>query len=340
MNRRAFLSGLAGLCTELTANTAPVPIIDTHIHLFDPTRPQGVPWPEKNNPVLYKPALPDRYRKIAEPKGVVGAIEIECSPWLEDNQWVLDVAQKDPMILGTVGDLEPEKPNFRKQLGRFHRNPLFLGIRCGDLWGRDFHAAVSTPAFIGGAKLLAEAGLTMDVANPTPGLISDVVRLTDQVPNLRVVIDHLPQLDPPQERAARSRYESTLRELGGRPQVFGKVSEVLRRVNGRVPLDLQRYRETLDHLWEVFGENRLIYGSDWPNSDLWAPYDAELHLVREYFSSKGRAAMKKYFWRNSVAAYRWVKRDGSQPRSGESNNISAHIIQRLKRNRTFADAIS
>src|SRR5205085_11673674 len=143
---------------------------------------------------------------------VVGAIEVEASPWLEDNQWVLDVAAKDTIIVGTVGDLEPGKPDFRKQLERFHRNPLFRGIRYGNLWDRNLGAELSNTAFVSGLKALAEAGLELDTANPDPALIASIVRLTDQVPNLRVVIDHLPQLEPPTETAARKAYEGSLRE--------------------------------------------------------------------------------------------------------------------------------
>jgi L-fuconolactonase len=113
-----------------------IPIIDTHIHLFDPRRPQGIPWPEKSDPLLYQTALPGRYRKVTEGLGIVGAIEVECSPWLEDNQWVLDTAAEDTIIVGTVGDLEPGQAGFRKNLERFHRNPLFLGIRCGNFVGQ------------------------------------------------------------------------------------------------------------------------------------------------------------------------------------------------------------
>src|SRR5215469_18930175 len=94
----------------METQTQGVPIIDTHIHLFDPTRPQGVPWPDKDDAALYKPALPDRYRKLTGELNVVGAIEVECSPWLEDNQWVLDVAATDRIIVGMIGDLEPDKP--------------------------------------------------------------------------------------------------------------------------------------------------------------------------------------------------------------------------------------
>jgi predicted TIM-barrel fold metal-dependent hydrolase len=281
-----------------------IPIVDTHIHLFDTARAQGVPWPDKKDAVLYKPALPGRYRQVTAGLGIVGAIEIECSPWLEDNQWVLDVAAKDTMIVGAIGDLEPGDPKFRAQLERFARNPLFRGIRYGNLWGRDLGAGLEKPHFIAGLKALAEAGLALDTANPTPALVADVTRLTDRVPNLRVIMDHLPQLDP-----------STvdLRELGKRPQVYVKLSGVLRRVSGRVPLDTEFYRGRLDEIRDIFGPDRLIYGSDWPNSDSLGTYAQVLKIVEEYFLAKGTAAAERYFWKNSVAAYRWVKRDEHQP---------------------------
>jgi predicted TIM-barrel fold metal-dependent hydrolase len=296
------------------SSAASLPIIDCHIHLFDPRRPQGVPWPPKDNAVLYKPALPDRYRKIAAPLGIVGAIEVEASPLLEDNQWVLDVAAKDKIMVGMVGDIEAGKPEFKKNLERFHRNPLYLGIRCGNLWGRNFSADVARPEFISDMKALADAGLELDTANPSPAMIVDLLRLTDRVPQLRIVIDHLLRIDLPADPAALKPYHANLRELGKRKQVFVKGSGVLRRVDGRVPEDLNFYRDRLDELWEVFGEDRLVYGSDWPNSDQWAEYPRQLKVVREYFTGKGQAAAEKFFWKNSIAAYKWVKREANQPK--------------------------
>ena len=313
VHRRNFLRVSAGAALSGACAEAAIPIIDTHIHLFDTTRPGGVPWPSKNNSALYRPALPERLRQIAAPLGVVGAIEVECSPWLEDNQWVLDVAAKDSFIVGTVGDLEPGKPEFPQQLERFHRNPLFRGIRYGNLWGRDLTTELPKPEFVSGLKLLAEAGLALDTANPNPALIETIVRVTDRVPALRVVVDHLPSLNPPTEPAARAAYQANLRELGKRPQVFVKISEVLRRVNGAIPETLDFYRSRLDDLCGIFGEDRVLYGSDWPNSDNLLPYASELKVVRAYFEGKGQAAAEKYFWKNSVAAYRWVKRAANQP---------------------------
>ncbi len=319
MNRRNFLvlaagaSATAGLPPLGWKEDAAIPIIDTHIHLFDTTRPQGVPWPTKNNGVLYQPALPNRYRQIVMPLGIVGAIVVEASPLVEDNQWVLDVAEKDKIIVGTVGNLEPGKPDFRRQLERFQRNPLFRGIRYGNLWGRDLSRQLANPSFVSDLKFLAQAGLVLDTANPNPALLAAIVRLTDQVPTLRIIIDHLPQMTIPESVAARQAYAADLQELGQRPQVYVKISEVLRRVGGDIPTALSFYRARLDELFDTFGEDRLLYGSDWPNSDQWLPVGVGLTLVRNYFTVKGRTVAEKYFWKNSVAAYHWQKRSDSQP---------------------------
>ena len=299
--------------TSLQAKPSDIPVIDTHIHLFDTTRPQGVPYPDKNASI-YLPALPERYRKLTRNLGVVGAIEVEASPWIEDNLWVLDIAAKDTIVVGTVGDLEPGKPEFPEYLERYHRNPLFRGIRYGNLWGRDMGVELNKPPFVEGLKLLAQANMVLDTANPRPELMQNVIRVTDLVPNLRIVIDHLPQLEPPADASARAQYEGYLRELAKRPQVYVKISEVLRRVNGQVPTDLNFYRPRLDQLFEIFGQDRVIYGSDWPNADLWAPFETGFHLVKEYFTGKGRAVAEKYFWKNSVAAYQWIHRAPNQPK--------------------------
>jgi predicted TIM-barrel fold metal-dependent hydrolase len=314
LNRRAFI-GVAAAMLPLPAwaERAEIPIIDTHIHLFDTNRPQGVPWPAREDKVLYKAALPARYERIARPLNVVGAIEIEASPLLEDNQWVLDVAAKSPIVVGMIGDLEPGTAEFRKQFDRFKKNQLFRGIRYGNLWGRDLGARLKEPLFIEDMKLLAQAGLAMDTANPDAELIQSVVRLSDKVPDLKVIIDHLPHLPYPLQAAARNNVEESLRELGRRPRIYVKLSEVIAGDKPGTQVDAARYRPTLDHLFGIFGEDRVLYGSDWPNSDLWGSYEEELRAVQQYFATKSRLAQEKYFWRNSVEAYHWMKRDEKQP---------------------------
>jgi predicted TIM-barrel fold metal-dependent hydrolase len=315
MNRRTFLGVAAGLTLgDAGAQTPPsIPVIDTHIHLFDTERPGGVPWPSQNNPahkVMYLPSLPSRYRKVVDGLGIVGAIEIECSPLLEDNQWVLDVAKDDTIMVGTIGHLTPGTPEFRPNLERFHKNPLFRGIRYG-LGGRAGQE-VDKPEFIADLKALADADLVMDTANPSVSLLEGVVRVSDRVPNLRLVIDHLPQMLRPTEAAAQASYDASMKAIRGRPQIYVKVSEVLRRVDDKIPTDLAFYRPRIDEVLDVFGIDRVLYGSDWPNGDQWLPVPVGFKIVHEYFMAKGQAAAEKYFWRNSTKAYKWVKRTASQ----------------------------
>jgi L-fuconolactonase len=320
MQRREFLklgaSLAAGWVSAAVAEplSPTVPVIDTHIHLFDPGRPGGVPWPAKTDTALYQAALPDRYARIARPLGVVGAIVIEASPLATDNDWVLNQAANHPIIVGMVGDLIPGTPSYQKDLERLHANPLFLGIRYGNLWNRDLAVDAQKPEFLPGLKMLAERGLVLDSANPDPSLIRAIAGVADHLPELRIVIDHLPTARVPAETAARDEYWSLLRHLAQNKNIFVKLSEVaaarIEEAGGP-----NFYRERLDALWDIFSEDHVLYASDWPNSDHHATYEESISIVRNYVEPKGRSVAEKFFWKNSVAAYHWQRRQADQPRN-------------------------
>ena len=326
--RRDFVGGLTAgaLCTAATGeaqtSSAP-PIVDCHIHLFDQTRPQGAPY--SGGGVNAEPALPARYRRLATPLGIVAAIEIDASNWVEDNLWVLETIEKDPLMVGTAGNLQPEKPDFKDFLERFHKNKLFLGFRYGNIWGYNLVAQVNNPVFIEGMKLTAQAGLTMDSANPQPDLVAALVRLKDKVPDLRMVLDHTAHLAPgeppspnraPIGAAERKEMEGHLRDLAHRPGVYFKLSEILQMDAAGAPItDAAVYKPRLDYLMDLFGEDRVIFGSDWPNDNAVNHLDVIVKIVRGYFGTKSRAAQEKYFWRNSIPAYGWIRRDATQPQA-------------------------
>ena len=155
--RRVFLAAAGAAATATMAGAAgdPIPIIDTHFHLYDPTRPQGAPYPKIPNA---PPFLPHHFRETATPLGIVGGIKVEASPWVEDNLWVLMIIQDEPMIVGMVGNLDPTKEDFREFLDRYHRNKLFLGIRYGNVWPtQDLVAAIQKPSVIDNMKVFARS---------------------------------------------------------------------------------------------------------------------------------------------------------------------------------------
>ena len=95
--------------------------------------------------------------------------------------------------------------------------------------------------------------------------------------------------------------------------VFCKVSALVEgtgRKDGDAPADVAYYRPVLDALWEIFGEDRLIYGSNWPVSDRFAKYATVHGIVRAYFAERGRRAEEKFFLGNALAAYKPPKRGG------------------------------
>src|SRR3954467_7560924 len=151
LSRRGVLAAsvAAGAALALPADAAKaIPIIDTHIHLYDPNRPQGAPYagPE-SSPTHKTGSFPSIYAKLARPLGIVGAVEVEASPWVEDNLWVLEQAAGNDIIDGYVRNLNPDAPHFGELLGRFHKNPLFRGIRYGNIWGYDLVAKANDRAF-------------------------------------------------------------------------------------------------------------------------------------------------------------------------------------------------
>jgi L-fuconolactonase len=306
MNRRHFLTTTAAAATipfEAPAASMASRIIDTHTHFYDPSRAQGVPWPAKGTK-LYRTVLPEHWLKVASPHACRETVVVEASPWLEDNQWILDLAEKEKSIVGLVGHLAPG-PDFASNLDRFAKNPIFRGVRWsgGMLLDASRHEVV-----LSAAKQLAAHNLELDVNGP-PEALPAISKLAAQVPDLRIVINHLGA--PGDPKAMRPQWRPAINEAAKARNVFMKVSALVEQVktaDGNAPRDTAYYLPILDPLWEQFGPERLIYGSNWPVSDKGAPYEVVFRIVSDYFSSKGPEACERYFWRNALAAYQWPDR--------------------------------
>ena len=273
-------------------------IIDTHTHFYDPTRPEGVPWPNPNDELLYRTVMPDDYKKLAVPEGVTGTVVVEASRWVEDNQWILELATNEPLIVGFVGNLNPNDTDFQDNLNRFSANPLFRGIRLG---GGHLQSLGDTD-FIKNVEKLAEKELTLDLLI-NPDALQNVPALVEHIPTMRVVINHVAGVrvdgNPPD-----ATWISAIQESARYPNVYCKVSGLAEH-SGQTPApeDVAYYTPTIDILWKAFGEDRLIYGSNWPVSERFAQYKVVQKIVDDYFSAKGDEVKEKFFWQNAKTAY-------------------------------------
>jgi predicted TIM-barrel fold metal-dependent hydrolase len=314
MNRRTFLqqttAAAAGLAVApiRAARTPPASrIIDTHTHFYDPTRKEGVPWPDKGSP-LYRTVLPKDWLAVASPLGVRETVVVEASKWLEDNAWILELAATEKCIVGFVGHLSPHDADLAKHLKRFAANPVFRGIRVS---GAEFLENVDKPEFRTGTALLADMGLSLDLNGP-PTHHPAAAKLAAEVPALRIIIDHVGGAGDAADLS--DDWRRGMAALGKQTNVFCKVSGMpeqtreSRKEWGRAPRDAAYYAPILNHCWECFGEDRLVYGSNWPVAEKGGSYADQFRIVTEYFTAKGADACEKYFWKNSRAVYRWVDR--------------------------------
>lgn len=308
-SRRQFLgrsgvavAGLAAGCRGFQPRGGEV--IDCHTHFYDPARPQGVPWPGRGETQLYRRVLPPEYQGLARPFGVTGTVVVEASAWFEDNRWLLDLARAEPFIVGVVGNLAPGRDEFAGQIRGLAKDRLFRGLR------------VSGAAVAGLAEtrtwrdlaLLADLDLSLDTNGGADSLRA-VATVARAVPRLRIIIDHVANVRI-DGAAPPTPWQEAMRLAGDQPNVFCKVSGLVEGTGRRqtAPRDLDIYRPVLDHVWQCFGARRVIYGSNWPVSALFADFATVHGLVKSYFVEKGADAARRYFSENARAAYKWSRR--------------------------------
>jgi L-fuconolactonase len=309
ITRRQILSGAiaAGIgvstnCVAPAAGSTPtIPTIDTHTHFYDPSRPQGVPWPARDDAFLYRRVLPADYRKLAEPMGVVGTVVVEASSWLEDNQWLLDLAKDDPFLVGIIGQLSPGMPEFAGQLGRFSENPLFRGIRIGS--GK-LDQQLDNAGFLDDLRRLESHGLALDI-NGGPEMLRHIQRLATKLPDLTIVVNHLANVRidgkaPPRE------WRADLLGLKRCPRVWCKFSALVEgasRPETKSPTNVDYYRLVFETAFEAFGSSRLLYGSNWPVSERFGSYSDVHNLALKIASEQGDGFTRRLMFDNAQEAY-------------------------------------
>ncbi len=288
----------AGVVGTRGARAAEPDIIDTHIHLWDTARPGGVPWPPSGSP-LYRPYMPADFAEVSVPAGNIMAVIVEASGLVEDNQWVLDLMAKEPSLLALVGNLQLGAADFAQNLERFAAHPRFAGIRRFNLKAKDLEDA----GIMASLRDLQARNLALDLAMSGGMTLADASALAAALPKLRIVVNHVAgqHIDG---AVPDSAWVSGIHALAQHPNVYMKISGLYQNTKQKpAPVDVGYYASTIDVLWDAFGEDHLVYGSNWPVSTLYGDYKPNVDIVRAYLAGKPGAARQKVLWRNAVKAY-------------------------------------
>ena len=290
---------LAALHSSPALAADPV-IIDCHVHLWTLSRPAGISWIKKDDPVLYRDILPADHEAVAKANGVDGVVLVQAGQSLPDNQWNLDISAHHPKLYrGVVGNLSEVigTDGFKLLFTQLCKDSRYLGYRLSGRYQDDL-----SEAFYRDLELTAEAGKSVDflIGKYT---LKDVDAIARRVPKLRIILDHFGNLrldGKPLDPA----WVEDFRAVAKHPNVTCKVSALYGRVEKQpAPKDIEFYRPILDLAFECFGEDRLIFGSDWPVTETTGDYASVLALTRAYFDAKGPEVCDKLFQRNAVKFY-------------------------------------
>lgn len=270
-------------------------IIDSHIHIFDINR--KLVWPDKKS-LIYRSFLPESYEFTAKKWDIVGAVIIEASPFVQDNDWVLEQINNLPFFKGFIGNLDLNSLDFKSLLDRYNQCNKFLGIRLGNLWQRNLKEQMKNRFCFENLTYLNSKGLILELANPNLELLITALELKKNFENQVLVLNHLPNLKERKDALP------ILQELASIPSIYIKFSEIAQIKYKDKRFHLERYKDFLDFLWELFTPHKILFGSDYPNSEFLGSFEEIISLVKAYLLDKTIEEQELVWYENANKIYR------------------------------------
>lgn len=230
--------------------------IDAHQHFWDLDRFE-YPWMPPEPSVLRQNFLPDRLARILERNRFEGSVAVQATTSLAETRWLLELAEANEFIRGVVGWVDLTDPRLGDVLDDLQRHPKFKGVRhpvhdeSDDEW-------LLRPDVAVGLAELAQRDLPYDLLI-RPRHLTQVMRIVDRAPELRMVIDHIAK--PMIATQSLEPWARDLEAVSKLPQVFCKLSGMITEAES---CDALRLRPYVAHVMRIFGPDRLMFGSDWP----------------------------------------------------------------------------
>ena len=268
---------------------APAPL-DSHVHVWDLDL-HDYAWLGPQHGGLYASFSPEQAQEALSSCGIAAAVLVQAEDSTAETEYMLRVADRHPWVAGVVGWLPLADPEATAaSLAELLRHPRFCGVRqlVHDDPRPDF---LDLPPVRESLRLLAAAGVPLDVPDAWPRHLEQAGRLGEDLPDLVVVVDHLAK--PPRElRSELSQWRTQMARVARNPNAVAKVSG-LRRPG--VPYTADALRPVWEAALELFGPERLMYGSDWPmtvpDGGYGPTYEVLAELVGELSPAEQRSVM-------------------------------------------------
>ncbi len=279
------------------------PIVDAHVHLWDPGHFR-MSWLDDNPLLNQRYALPE-YRQHTEGVDVEALVyvqvEVEPAYGLLEAQWVAELAREEDRLRAIVAWAPLEfGDQVRAYLSALTAiSPRIKGVRRVTQGELDVRF-VTQPRFVRAAQILPEFGLSCDLCIYHPQLAS-AIELVRQCPSTSFILDHIGK--PDIRNHVLEPWRSQMRELAALPNVICKVSGMVTEADHQrwTAEDLRPY---LEHVLEVFGEDRVVFGGDWPVVLQASPYKRWVETLERLTSGLSEPAQRKLWAENARRFYR------------------------------------
>jgi L-fuconolactonase len=279
------------------------PIVDSHVHLWDPTRFR-MPWLDGNERIGKPFGLADFREHSAglEVEGIV-YLQVEVTPpyALLEARWVADLPPEGPPILGIVPWAPLEDGDRARSFldAMVAVDPRIKGIRRLYQGEPDIDFCIR-PDFIRGVQILPEYGLSCDLGVFHQHL-KNTITLVRACPNVSFVLDHIGK--PDIRNGVLDPWRDEIRQLAALPNVMCKVSGMVTEAapDTWTTDDLAPY---VEHVLASFGEDRVMFGGDWPVVLMASPYRRWVDALDQLTSGLSDGAKRKLWNENARRFYR------------------------------------
>lgn len=278
-----------------------LPIIDSHIHFWDPDK-LSYPW-LANVPAINGPHLPADLARQAQGVNLQGIVFVQAGAadedWLAEAQWVTELSIAEPRIRGIVAHAPLELGDgVRPYLDALAELPLVKGVR-RLVQGEDVDFCIQ-PDFVRGVQLLADYGFSFD-HTIRHAQMENTIRLVEMCPDVAIVLDHFGK--PPVRAGELEPWRTHLTKLAGFPHVHCKLSGLATEADHN-NWTRKQLRPYIDAALETFGPDRVFYGGDWPVSTLAVGYEEWIGVLDWATQDYGDETRRKVFADNAAAFYR------------------------------------
>ncbi|MCF3109203.1 amidohydrolase family protein [Niabella sp. CC-SYL272] len=258
-------------------------IIDTHIHIWD-TNKSSYGWLSGAPELLKRTYTIDELDAARKTAGIDAGVFVQADVQMEDSLHMLEVARNSEWIKGVVSWLPLADTGWTAKLleEKLLKDEYFVGVRHLIHDEKDPQWLLQ-PAVIESLKILAAHNIPYDVVGVLPEHIETILKVTELVPDLQMVFDHL-NAPPISSGAHYGRWGELMQEVAKNKNVYAKISG-LGTVAGAQKFTAEELKPYIGFVLEHFGADHCFCGGDWPVSLLAKDYVYTWEVYKTVLSS-------------------------------------------------------